>query len=91
MILIVTAYFPLIFVSNLFITFEIKLISNWGKLSLAKGIVTLVSASLPKLASQKPKYQSDWVILDIWALLISFIYWHIISKDISYLSCLSCC
>ena len=33
-----TASFPLIFLSNLFIAFEAKLLTNPGKLSLAKGI-----------------------------------------------------
>ena len=32
-----TAPFPLIFLSNLFIAFEVKLLTNPGKLSLAKG------------------------------------------------------
>ena len=31
-----TAHFPLIFFSNLFITFELKLLTNPGKLPLAK-------------------------------------------------------
>ena len=45
-----TALFPLIFLSNVFITFEIKLVTNPGKLSLAKGIATFVSAFFLKLA-----------------------------------------
>ena len=35
---VLTAPFPLIFLSNLFIAFEAKLLTNPGKLSLAKGI-----------------------------------------------------
>ena len=36
--------FPPISLSNLFIAFGAKLLTNLGKLSLAKGIVTFVSA-----------------------------------------------
>ena len=39
-----TAPFPLIFLSNSFVAFEVKLLTNPGKLSLAKGIATFVSA-----------------------------------------------
>ena len=59
----VTAPFPLIFLSNLFIAFEVKLLTDQGKLSLAKGIATFVSACFPKLANQEPKDPPD--ILDI--------------------------
>ena len=38
-----TAHFPLIFLSNLFIAREVKLLTNPGILSLAKGIVPFVS------------------------------------------------
>ena len=38
-----TAPFPLIFLWNLFISFEAKLLTNPGKLSLAKGIARSVS------------------------------------------------
>ena len=54
-----TAPFPLIFLSNLFIAFEAKLLTNPGKLSLAERIATFVSACLPKLANQEPKDRSD--------------------------------
>ena len=37
--------FPLISLSNLFISFEVKLLTNQGKLSLAEGIATFVSVS----------------------------------------------
>ena len=37
-----TAPFPLIFLSNLFIAFEAKLLTNPGQLSLAKGIARCV-------------------------------------------------
>ena len=39
-----TALFPLIFLSNLFIALEVKLLTNPGKLTLAKGIATFFSA-----------------------------------------------
>ena len=44
-----TAPFPPIFLSNSFIAFEAKLVTNPVKLSLAKGMVTFVSAFLLKL------------------------------------------
>ena len=50
-----TAPFPLIFISNLFIAFEVKLLTNPGKLSLAKGIAMFVSAYFPELPNQEPK------------------------------------
>ena len=50
-----TARFPLIFLSDLFIIFETKLLANPGKLSLVKGIARSVSAFLPKLPNQQPK------------------------------------
>ena len=50
-----TALFPLIFLSNLFITFEVKLLTNPGKLSLSKGVATFVSAFFPKLPKQYQK------------------------------------
>ena len=67
-----TVPFPLIFLSNLFIAIEVKLLTNPGKLPLAKGIAIFVSASFLKLRNEKPKDPPDWMILDIWALL-SFI------------------
>ena len=39
-----TTHFPLIFLSNVFIALEVKLLINPGKLSLAKGIATFASA-----------------------------------------------
>ena len=60
-----TAPFSLTFLSNLFITFEVKLITNPGSLSLAKEIATFVSAFLPKLPSQEAKDSPDLIILDI--------------------------
>ena len=44
-----TAPFPLIFLSSLFIAFEVKLLTNPRKLSLAKGIAMFVSAFYPRL------------------------------------------
>ena len=40
-------------------------------MSLAKGTATSVSAFLPELANQELNYLPDWIILDIWALLMS--------------------
>ena len=42
-----TAPFLLIFLLNLFIALEVKLLTNPGKLYLAKGIATFVSAFFP--------------------------------------------
>ena len=67
-----TASFPLISISNLFIAFESKLLTNSGKLSLAKEEATFASALMPKLPCQKHKEPPDWIILYIWGLL-SFI------------------
>ena len=50
-----TAPFLLIYLSNLFIAVEAKLLTNPAKLSLAKVIATFVSAFLHKLANQEPK------------------------------------
>ena len=52
---------PLIFLSNLFIAFEAKLLTNPGKLSPAKGIATFVSAFVPKLPNQEPKDLPDLI------------------------------
>ena len=46
-----TAPFPLVFLLDLLIAFENKLLSNPDKLSLAEGITTFFSAFLPKLAN----------------------------------------
>ena len=54
-----TAPFPHIFLSNLFIAFEVKLLTNPDKLSLANGLAIFVSAFFPKLPSQKPKESPD--------------------------------
>ena len=54
-----TAPFPLIFLSNLFIATEVKLLTNPGKLSLAKEIAIFVSAFFPKFSflNDKQKIQ----------------------------------
>ena len=39
-----TALFRLTVLSNLFVTFEVKFLTNSGKQSLAKGVVTFVIA-----------------------------------------------
>ena len=49
-----TAPFPLIFLSYLFVAFEAKLFTNPGKLSLAKGIRRSV-----KLPNSEPKHLPD--------------------------------
>ena len=54
-----TAPFPLIFMSNLFIALTIKLLSYPSKLSLAKGIAIFVSAFLPKLPNQELRKPPD--------------------------------
>ena len=57
----VTAPFPLTFLSNLFIAFEVKLLTNQSKckLSLAKGLAVFVSAAFPKLPNQESKDPPD--------------------------------
>ena len=49
-----TAPFPLIF-----IVFQVKLLNNQDKLSLAKGIAMFVSTFFPKLPNQEPKKPPD--------------------------------
>ena len=68
-----TAPFPLIFLLNLFLSFEAKLVTSPGKFSLVKEIATFFSAFLPKLASQEPQDPLDWIVLDIWASYLSFL------------------
>ena len=51
----VTAPFPLIFWSYLFIALGVELLTNPGKLSPAKGIAIFVSDLFPKLPNQEPK------------------------------------
>ena len=54
-----TAPFSLIFLSNLFIALEVKLLTNQSKLSLAKGIALYVSAFFSKLPNQERKDPRD--------------------------------
>ena len=54
-----TAAFPLIFLPNLLIAFQAKLLTNCGRLSLAKGIARSVNTFLPKLPKKEPKEPSD--------------------------------
>ena len=72
-----TSPFPLIFyfIPTYFITFEVKLFTNPGKLSLDKRITIFVTAFFPP--NQEPKDPPDLIILDIWALL-SLISVHIL-------------
>ena len=53
------APFPLIFLLNLLTAFEVKLLTNPGKLFLAKGIATFAIAFFPKFANQEPKDPTD--------------------------------
>ena len=48
------ARFLLTSLSNLFIAYEVKLVTNPGKLSLAKGIAKFISAFFAKLPNQEP-------------------------------------
>ena len=50
-----TAPFPFIFLSDLFITFEVKLLTNPGKLSLARGIELFVSNSFLNYLTKNQK------------------------------------
>ena len=53
--LAITASFPLILLSNLFIAFAVQLATNPGKLCLAKGIATAVCVLFSKLLKKEPK------------------------------------
>ena len=48
------------------------MLTNPGKLSVAKGIASFVNAFYPKLPNQEPKDPPDWINLDIW-VLVSFV------------------
>ena len=48
------------------------MLTNPGKLSLAKGIALFVNAFYPKLPNQEPKDAPGWINLDIW-VLVSFV------------------
>ena len=54
-----TAPFPLIFLPNLFIPLEVKLLTNPGKLSLPKGIAIFFRAFFPKLPNSESKDPPD--------------------------------
>ena len=54
-----TAHFPLICLSNLFVALEAKLLTNSGKLSLAKEIARFFSTFFPKLPNQEQKNPTD--------------------------------
>ena len=56
------APFLLVFYSNFFIAFEVKLRTKSSILSLAKGIETFVIAFMPKLFNQEPKDLPDLLI-----------------------------
>ena len=53
------APFPLTFISNFFIAFQVIFLTNPGKLSLAKGSGTFVGDFWPKLPNQEPKDPAD--------------------------------
>ena len=88
--LYLTTLFPLISISNLFIAFEIKLRNNSDKLSVANGIATFGSAIFSKLANQEPEDPPDWTDFEYLSFARFYISWDIISKDISYFTCLPC-
>ena len=52
-----TAPFP--FLPNLFVAFEVKLLTNSRKLPVAKEVATFASVFLNKLANQEPKEPPD--------------------------------
>ena len=54
-----TAPFPHIFLSNLFIAFEVKLLTNPSKLSLDKRTAIFVYAFFSKLPNHESKYSLD--------------------------------
>ena len=60
-----TTSFPLLFLSNLFISFEAKLLTIPSKLSQAKGTTRYVITFLPKLSKILRRNPSDLIILDI--------------------------
>ena len=82
--------FPLISISNLFIAFEIKLLNNSDKLSVANGIASFSSVIFSKLANQEPEDPPDWTDFEYLSVARFYTSWDIISKDISYFSCLPC-
>ena len=55
-----TAPFPLYFLSNSFIAFEAKLLTNPGKLSLPKGIARSVITFSPKLFNLLQRNPPNW-------------------------------
>ena len=60
-----TVLFPLIFLANLFIAFDAKLLTNRGNLSLCKRKATFVSAFSPTLTNQESKDPLDGISLHI--------------------------
>ena len=58
---VLTALFPLIFLSNLFMTCQVILLTNPGQLSLVKETATF----LPELLNQEPSHPPDSIILDV--------------------------
>ena len=62
-----TAPRPLIFLSNVSNIDENALVTNLGKMSLAKGTASFISASLPNIPIALPWNLPDWVILSNWA------------------------
>ena len=60
-----SAPFPLIVLSNLFILFEAKLLTNLDKLYLAKRTERCVITFLPNLPKILQRPSPYWIILDI--------------------------
>ena len=63
---------------------------NLDTLSLAKGVTTFPRAVLPKLPNKEPK-KFTWLNYFRYVSLTKFYICYVISKTISYFSCLSCC
>ena len=61
--------YQFIFLSNLFVAFEVRLLTNPGKLSLAKEVAIFISTFFPKSLNPEATVTQDWIDLNISALL----------------------
>ena len=74
----------------MFIAFEVKLLTNPGKLSLAKEIPMFVNAFFPKFPNQESKDPRDGIIFRYLTVTKFYICLHIVSSGNSaavYLVC----